>query len=143
MDYKKLLAKVGIISEEEFNDIISNCPKIQDEKKFIENIDTDAAYHPDDFTCAVIANWLSDNTEYAWIDCADYENKIISIYDYDSQDEAEFVKKTLESFGWNITNFQEEIDNMQDNQNEMDRDYCISKLKELSVEQLKDICDKL
>ncbi len=143
MDYKKLLAKVGIISEEEFNDIISNCPKIQDEKKFIENIDTDAAYHPDDFTCAVIANWLSDNTEYAWIDYADYENKIISIYDYDSQDEAEFVKKTLESFGWNITNFQEEIDNMQDNQDEMDRDYCISKLKKLSVEQLKDICDKL
>ena len=72
-----------------------------------------------------------------------FEDKTISIYDYDSQDEAEFVKKTFESFGWNITNFQEEIDNMQDNQDEMDKNYCISKLKELSVEQLKDICDKL
>ena len=66
MNYKELLSKIGIISEEEFNDIISNCPKIQDEKKFIDNIDVDTVCYSDDFAWAVIANWLSDNTKFTW-----------------------------------------------------------------------------
>lgn len=143
MDYKKLLTKVGIISEEEFNDIISNCPKIQDEETFMLNIDIDCITDINDFTSSIIDDWLSDNTKYAWGEDINFKNKTLFIYDYDSLDEAELVKNILESYGWKILNFQEEIENIEnENDNRIKNNY-LEKLSKLSTEDLKDICDKL
>lgn len=138
MEYKEFLNKIGVISEEDYNEVISSFPKVNSDEVIISSFD-------DAETCDNLAEILIQTilNKYDWVYCEDvnFSNKEFSIYDVPSLSDLTNIKE--EFSGWNICNY-DEIKHQLEEEEEKDRkktekDKIIEQLENLDLETLREI----
>lgn len=139
--YKEYLKALGVISEEEFNEVIKSLPEFEincDEVNFNECLQdkTDLAF--DLINYIISSKWKS-----VYVDDCNFENRTINLYNVESSKDLKEIKEFFSN--WTIDGYEEYLKELEDSEKEdMLNDEC-RKLRELisdKVYNLNDI-DKL
>lgn len=103
--YKEILEKSGIISEEEFNEMIKYIP----EDITIDHLDTDCAIDIQ-ILCTELLNTYLTRFMYCYAELEDFYSKKLYIYDVNSINDLESINSELSNLGWTLVNYKEEKD---------------------------------
>jgi hypothetical protein len=137
--YQQFLTACGVISEDEFNNLISCFPEEYDCITPTINV-----YRLDsaDEICENIINEILSDWKDVHAECVDFKNKTMELWDVDSLEDFEKLKKTFSK--WTITNEEEIIEDINEHERDKDFDSCISLIRtKASLEQLKNFSDSL
>lgn len=119
-------------SEEEFNKIISALPPIESLPK---DFYFDLSY--DDLITKLIDEGLLNGYD-AYTDDADFENKQIWIYDFESLEDLEEIKDLFEKYGWELESYEEEKESLLTAKVESETSPILSKLQHSkTIEEFK------
>ena len=134
MKYEEVLTNLGLISEKEFNEVLSNCPPVHG---YIDGLDFDTLTDISAVSSVILDHWLENISDKAWCDMINFKDKTLYVYNFSSLDEASLIKSTLENYGWTILNFEEELAELSEKNASIMKDFYLKRLKELSVNQLE------
>ena len=142
--YQEFLSKVGIISEEDFNEIVKEFPDINISDLDFSDLWRETIYG-EDVVRAFISSILNQNTKYAYLESVYLDEKKVEIYDLASQEELNDIKDKLS--GWTISNEEELIEELReveeeaikDQEHEAKRKLFYSVIDNISLEELKEI----
>lgn len=136
MNYNDYLLKCNVLTEEEFNTIISLFPRVND-----EDVDIDEYSGRDyDDLCKEICNAFLIQFDYAYCDSVDYINRTLVIEDVNTFEDLEEIKKTLSK--WTIKNYDLLKKEITEYKDDFDRDSLIETIKGFSTKKLKQIVDQ-
>lgn len=112
--YKKYLEALGIISEEEFNEVIKSLPEFEinyDEVNFNECLQdkTDLAF--DLINYIISSKWKS-----VYVDDCNFENRTINLYDVESSKNLKEIKEFFSN--WTIDKYEEYLKELEDSEKE-------------------------
>ena len=112
--YEEFLNAFGVISESEFDSVVNSFSieldiTCLDSIYFsIEECDSD------NLARCIITHLIYNCAKYAYVDDIDFDNKTVSIGDIKNLEELEKVKDILK--GWTISNYQDIINSIQENE---------------------------
>ena len=95
--YNDYLESIGVINEENFNNIIKSLPNI-------DNIDFDEDNKDEEDIAKCIIDKILYKFDYVYSDDIDLENKSFCLYDVDSLKDLEEIRKIFNPYGWKIVN---------------------------------------
>lgn len=149
--YKELLEKSGIISEKEFNDVIKIIPEFDCSNIELDSDEIDSKYN---LCIALMGEFISSCTTYAWINDLSFDNLSLKVWDIESYEELDNIESKLNSLGWKITNRDDIIEDLNDNLENTDDDLkydwssslrkeILNKISNLPLDKLKELNEKL
>jgi hypothetical protein len=144
--YKEILEKSGIISEEEFNEMIKYIPKDVN----INYLDIDCAIDLQAL-CTELINTYLTRFMYCYADLEDFNSKKLYINDVYSINDLESINSELSNLGWTLVNYKEEKDALlEEQEREKEEEECknlILKIKNklctMTKEQLEELYEEL
>lgn len=142
--YKELLEKSGIISEKEFNDVVKIIPEFDCSNIELDSGEIDNKYN---LCIALMGEFISSCTTYAWIDNLSFDNLSLEVWDIGSYEELETIESKLNNLGWKIVNRDDIIEELNDdlgyNEESSLRKEISEKITNLSLDELKKLNEKL
>lgn len=140
--YQQFLKRIGVISEDLFNEVIDSLPEIDID---LVNFELDEADSLNDIAIQIISYILQD-WDYVYVDDLDFEYKTFSLDDVDSLEDLEEIKNKFTK--WTITNYDDIVEQLKEEEKESEEDKEFeSLLNEIrykaNVEQLKKFIDSL
>jgi hypothetical protein len=141
--YKQYLDKIGVISEEKFNQVSDMFPDVD-----ISLLDIyDHSCTQSEVAKAFIDVILED-FNYVYSEDIDVETKTIDLWDVQSMEELKEIEKKLS--GWTIANYDELVEEIQKSEKEYQADAehhkkvsMLMKIADnISVDEIKEIADK-
>lgn len=144
--YKEILEKSGIISEEEFNEMIKYIP----EDVNIAYLDIDCAIDLQAL-CTELLNTYLTRFMYCYAELKDFNSKELYIYDVNSINDLESINSELSNLGWTLVNYKEEKDALlEEQEREKEEEECKNlifkiknKLGTMTKEQLEKLYEEL
>jgi len=136
MNYNDYLKKCSVLTESEFNDVISLFPEVDEVDV---NIDEYTGNDLDNICVEICNGFLADNFWHAYCDTADYANRTLVIEDVNSLKDLEEIKNALSK--WTITNYDELVEEIEENDPDSERNSLIEKIRSLSIEKLRGIVE--
>lgn len=142
--YKRFLSNNGVISEENFNNILRSISLIIDLKMF-NTIDFDITDNEDGIARSFFNLYLS---HYGWvyIDNISYNLKTIELYDVKSLEDLEDIKSDFDSIRWIIKNYDELKETLEEEEKEEketgEKAGLVYRIRSLPIEKLKEIVEK-
>ena len=106
-DYQDYLSGLGVISEEDFYEVIDSLPDF-DEMSLSVDIYSDQ----NELALECINAILCDISSNAWVDKIDFNNKTLEIDGVESVSELEEIADLLEE--WTITNYEDEVNSIEE-----------------------------
>lgn len=142
--YKELLEKSGIISEKEFNDVVKIIPEFDCSNIELDSGEIDNKYN---LCIALMGEFISSCTTYAWIDNLSFDNLSLEVWDIESYEELDNIESKLNNLGWKIVNRDDIIEELNDdlgyNEESSLRKEISEKITNLSLDELKKLNEKL
>jgi len=142
--YKRFLSNAGVISEENFNNILNSIAPIIDLKMF-NTIDFDITDDEDGIARSFFDLYLS-YYDWAYIDSISYNLKTIELSDVKSLEDLEDIKSDFDSIRWIIKNYDELKETLEEEEKEEreaeERVDLVNKIQSLPIEKLKEIVEK-
>lgn len=142
--YKELLEKSGIISEKEFNNVIKIIPEFDCSNIELDSGEIDNKYN---LCIALMEEFISSCTTYAWIDNLSFDNLSLEVWDIESYEELDNIESKLNNLGWKIVNRDDIIEELNDdlgyNEESSLRKEISEKITNLSLDELKKLNEKL
>ena len=142
--YEEFLNEIGVISEEDFNQIINTLPVVNISSVNFGDLGEFDSY--EEISRVIINYIISSNTEYGYCYDVNFEKKLIEIEDISSLEELENIKNIFNK--WTISNYDEIVKELNE-QEEIDKEEKeFSELLDLirnkaSIEQLRKFVDEL
>lgn len=125
-----------IISEEEFNEIITSLPEYDYNISGWPDFDS-----VDSVTEMFINEVLENNFKSVIAEDIDFDNKTFCVVDAESVEDLKEIVKLFK--GWTISNFEEAYNIAKENESLSERDDLVMRIKNYaSIEELKEICTK-
>lgn len=141
--YQQFLEKIGIISEDLFNEVIDSLPEVDiDLVDFELNDELDSL----DEIARYIISYILHNWDCVYVDELDFERKKFVLEDVQSLDDLKEIKETFSK--WTITNYDNLVEQIKEEENE-DREYAefkslLNKIRfNATIEQLRNFVDSL
>lgn len=140
--YREFLEKMNIISEEDFNEIISSLPEFEMENIDTYDIDDDCDFN--NVSKCIINSILEENWDDVYIDDIDFNNKKFTLGDVVSLEDLEKIKNYFPK--WIIDNYDELVEDLREQERAeleyKEKESILCKLKRLSLEELKEFYSK-
>ena len=139
--YNEFLNDVGIISEEEFDEIIASLPTINDFDPRIFDIYLEDLQDKDGVANLLIT-YILDDFNFVYAEDIDFENKCFALQDVDSLEDLETIKKLFNN--WTIENYDELVEELSKEEKEDRFEQLIWQIRQkASFEQLLEFLNTL
>lgn len=134
------LESFGIVSEEVFNELINQLPKVNFNEVYFDDYESDS----EGIVNAIMEQFLRENTKIACVRKLNFNDKEIDIVDIEDYEELGKVKSILLSYGWNISNLDYLESIISENKEEHEYENLLSQIKDkATIEQLKKFVSNL
>ncbi len=139
--YNEFLNEVGIISEEEFNEIIASLPEINDFDPQTFDLCLEDFQEKGNVAYLLIA-YILDDFDYVYVEDVNFEDKCFALQDVDSLEDLEAIKKLFNN--WTIENYDELVKELARKEKEDGFDQLIEEVRQkASSEQLSEFLKTL
>lgn len=139
--YNEFLNEVGIISEEEFNEIMASLPEINDFDSQMFDLYLEDFQDKSSVANLLIA-YILDDFNYVYVEDVNFEDKCFVLQDVDSLEDLEAIKKLFNH--WTIENYDELVKELAEKEKEDRFEQLIWKIRQkASSEQLLEFLNTL
>ena len=141
--YQEFLENIGIISEDDFNEVVESLPDTD-----IDLVSFDQYEDQDSLACSILGSFLINNYNSVYLYGIDFYRKELTLEDVNSLEDLEELKETLT--GWTITNYDALKKILEERERENEKYRLINKkhkllnslAESLTLEQIQEIIEK-
>jgi len=144
--YQEFLENIGLISENEFGEVINSLPEVNISEVGFEYSDYIQDITGDSIARDIITHILNENTEYTYVDEVDFESRTYSIEDVETLEELDEIKNLFPN--WTLTNYDELKNDIAENKKqeaeEAERNNLLKTISfKANIEQLRNFVETL